>query len=767
LLGTFRGPLAAALLWPELALPMVTALMLPGLLSTSVAHAQEPAPAQQQEQTWTVNYRDTELEEIVRFVAQVTGKTIIVDSKAKGRVQVISSQPLNKDQLYDLFLSILDVNGFAAVDSGDVVRIIPSRDARSSAAPVVTGTKQRENAEIVTEVIQLKNISAATLIPVLRPLAPQQAHMAAYGPSNAIVISDTAANIARIRSVIERIDKSAVGDTVVVRLEHASAEEVVRMLEQLEKADPGKAQAEGSNKAAVLVADKRTNSVLISGDDMQRQRMRALIAHLDGPMAQSGNVKVYYLQYANAKDLAATLNKVMQNVAQMAPGAQGGTATPAANAGKATIEADEGTNALIVTANAEVMTSLQAVIERLDIRRAQVLVEAIIVEMSADKNRDLGIQWMFADKNGGFGSSSTNDGLLAKTAAAAFGNTTNNGNNNNNNSNNNNDPRALLGAALAGTNGQVLGVGRLSDDFSFSAVLRALQENIDANILSTPSLLTLDNEEASIIVGQNVPFKTGSYTSTGNATSVSSPFQTIQRNNVGLTLKVTPHINEGDSLVLEISQEVSSLTGAASLVDAADVITNERKIESKVMADNGQIIVLGGLIKDDVQESAQKVPLLGDIPVVGRLFRSNSSKKTKTNLMVFLRPVIVREGRILTGATGEKYRYIRGEQMQIRERGDDFFNKKDLPLLPEWEEQLRKLQELNDARQSGIINLQERPAASERPAAADIPPQAAVPAADVVAPDAAPARNVTPADAAPDVTASTPVADGAAAGARP
>lgn len=715
LLGTLRGPLAAA------------------LLSSTVLGLYAPVIAAEPEQTWTVNYRDNDLEEVVRFVAQVTGKTIIVDSKAKGRVQVLSSQPLNKDQLYDLFLSILDVNGFAAVDSGDVVRIIPSRDARSSAAPVVTPGKQRENSEIVTEVIQLKNIAAATLIPVLRPLAPQQAHMAAYGPSNAIVISDTAANIARIRQVIERIDKSAVGDTMVVRLEHASAEEVVRMLDQLEKSDPGKAQADG-NKPMVVVADKRTNSILVSGDDMQRQRARTLIAHLDGPMAQSGNVKVYYLQYAKAKDLAATLNKVMQNVAQMAPGAAGGTTTAASSGGKATIEADEGTNALIVTAGADVMASLQAVIERLDIRRAQVLVEAIIVEMQSNKNRDLGIQWMFANAGGGYGSSSRNDGILAKTSAAAFGDTTTGSSNNGST-----DPRAALGAALATTNGQVFGVGRIGDNFSFNAVLSALQENIDANILSTPSLLTLDNEEASIVVGQNVPFKTGSYTQTGNSSSVSSPFQTIQRNNVGLTLKVTPHINEGDSLVLEISQEVSSLTGAASTVDATDVITNERKIESKVMADNGQIIVLGGLIKDDVQENAQKVPLLGDIPVMGRLFRSNSSKKTKTNLMVFLHPVIVREGRILTGATGEKYKYIRSEQMQIRERGDDFFNKQDLPLLPEWEDQIKKIEELRDLRQSGVIDVQQhsQPLSAAAPAQVPAPTSTADPAQAPASVDAA------------------------------
>jgi general secretion pathway protein D len=658
-----------------------------------------------EEQTFTINFKDTELEEVVRFVAQVSGKTIIVDPKAKGRVQVISSQPLNKQELYDLFLSILDVNGFAAIETGGVVKILPSRDAKSSAAPVV-GANQRDNSAIVTEVIQLKNISASTLIPVLRPLAPQQAHMAAYGPSNAIIISDMASNIASIRAVIERIDKGAVGQTEVIRLEHASADEVVRMFNELEKGDPTKAQGEAAGKNVTLVADKRTNSILVSGDDMQRQRVRLLIAHLDGPLAQSGNVKVHYLQYAKAKDLAGVLNKVMQNVSQLQPG-QAAPAT--AGKGKATIEADEGTNSLIITAEADVMSSLNSVIERLDIRRAQVLVEAIIVELTAENDHDLGIQWMFANAGGGFGGSSLGDNLLGQTAGAAFGvdvsGTTTPTNNDNT------DPRFLLGKTISGTEGQIFGIGRLGDNFSFTAVLKALEKNSNANILSTPSLLTLDNEEASIVVGQEVPFRTGSYTQTGNSSSVSSPFQTIQRENVGLTLKVTPHINDGDSLVLEISQEVSSLSGDAGAVGASDVITNERKIESKVLSDNGQTIVLGGLIKDEVQQTAQKVPLLGDIPVVGRLFRSSSAKKIKTNLMVFLRPVIVREGRALTGATGEKYRYIRDEQLGTRERGADFLNKRDLPLLPEWEEQLKKIEEMQRNKHQNELKNSEPPAA--------------------------------------------------------
>jgi general secretion pathway protein D len=657
------------------------------------------APMAWSEQTWTVNFKDAELEELVRFVAQATDKTIIVDPKTKGRVQVVSSKPLNREQLYDLFLSILDVNGFAALESGDVIRIIPSRDARSAGAPVVSGNKQRENSEIVTEVIQLNNVSASALIPVLRPLAPQQAHMAAYGPSNAIIVSDTALNIARIREVVRQLDRSAIENTDVLKLQNASAEELVRMLQQLDKNDAAQgAQPEG--KRLTIVADKRTNSVLVNGDEVQRARVRALVAHLDGPLAQNGNVKVIYLQYAKAKDLAEVLNKVLQNVAPNATA--GATAAPIAGKIKATIEADEGTNALIVTADQEVMTSLQSVIERLDIRRAQVLVEAIIVEMSDIDSRDLGIQWMFMNESGGYGSSTLGTNTLnSGTAAAGFGVTPSTGSTT---STTNVDPRLALGSVLGAQKGQVFGIGRVTDNLSFNVVLNALQENSAANILSTPSLLTLDNEEASIVVGQNVPFLTGSYSSTGSGSSsgVSNPFQTIERQSVGVTLKVTPHINEGDSLVMEIEQEVSSLAGAPAGINASDVITNERKIQSKVLADNGQIIVLGGLIKDDVQETAQKVPLLGDIPVVGRLFRSNSTSKTKTNLMVFLRPVIVRDGRTLSGATGDKYRYIRDEQLGRVEQGAEFLDRSKLPLLPEWEKQLEQLKALQRSRDAAI-----------------------------------------------------------------
>ncbi|WP_235015282.1 type II secretion system secretin GspD [Oceanicoccus sp. KOV_DT_Chl] len=631
-------------------------------------------------QTWTVNFKETDIHELIRFVAKATQKTIIIDSQVKGKVQVISAKPVNSKQLYDLFLSILEIQGFAAVESGEVVRVIPMKDARTAPVQVVTNDVAA-NSEIITQVIQLENISAAKLIPVLRPLAPQQAHMAAYAPSNAIIISDTAANIARIKQVINSIDLSAIQKTDVVTLEHAAAEEVVRMLEQLAKDSGGKAQAE--TKKLVLVADKRTNSVLVTGDELERQRVKTLIDYLDTPLAQSGNVKVVYLEYAEAKDLSEVLSKVVQNIEQM------NSQDKSANAAKkhtSTIEADEGTNSLIITAEADTMQSLLSVVQRLDIRRAQVLVEAIIVEMTDDNGRDLGIEWLFINDSGAYGGSN-NSGLGGAIAAAGF------------ETDDNGDPvdtRASIAGVVGSATGQVLGIGRLADDLSFNVVINALQQNTEANILSTPSLMTLDNEEASIVVGQSIPFVTGSYTATGTSSSnPDNPFQTVERENVGITLKVTPQINEGDSLILAISQEVSNVVGTSAVLNS-NPITSERKIDTKILADNGQTIVLGGLIEDNISERVQKVPVLGDIPIIGSLFRSTSTTHGKKHLLIFLRPTIVRDKKQMDDVTAGKYRLIREKQLEEIDEGVDLLDDKNLPLLPEWQQQLEALEVIRE-----------------------------------------------------------------------
>ena len=629
-------------------------------------------------QEYTVNLKDTDIQEFIKFVADVTGTTMVVDPNVKGKVRVISSKPVSQAELYDLFLSILDVQGYTAVRSGQVIRIVPSKDARSSPVPIMEDQAAVGNDEYVTQVIRLDNISAAKLIPVLRPLVPQQAHMAAYAPSNAIIISDIRSNIGRIVDIIERMDRSAIQTTEIIRLKYGVAEDVVSMLNTLEKSRQG--EGADADKEAVLVADKRTNSVVVTADELSVDRIRKLVTYLDTPLEQSGNVRVIYLEYADATGVAEVLTRVMQNITRLE---EGGGGKRAGN-GESTIEADEGTNSLIITADTDEMAALEAVIARLDIRRAQVLIEAIIVEMEVTEGQELGLQWLFSNDSGLFGSNVTTDQARRQTAAGLAGALIPE------DGSETIGTRAVAGS-LATIPGTTLGWGVVDESLTMTVILNALETRGNANILSTPSLLTLDNEEASITVGQQVPFLTGSYTNTGVGNGAQNPFQTIERQSVGITLTVTPQINEGDAVVLDIVQEVSSI--APSLL-ASDVITNERKIETMVLANDNDIVVLGGLVKDDIQDSSEGVPVLSRIPVLGRLFRSDSVTVTKTNLLVFIRPTIIRDDDDLAGATAEKYRFIRDEQLERRERGLMFLDDGNLPVLPSWEEQIQQLPEV-------------------------------------------------------------------------
>ena len=630
-------------------------------------------------QEFTVNLKDTDIQEFIEFVADVTGTTIVIDPAVKGKVKVVSSKPVSRAELYDLFLSILDVHGYTAVRSGEVVRVIPNKNARSAPVDVISGTSII-NDEYVTQVIRLDNVSAAKLIPVLRPLVPQQAHMAAYAPSNAIIISDIRANIDRIAKIIDRMDQSAVKKTEVVKLRYGVASDVVEMLKTLEKSRAG--EGADANDEASLVADKRTNSVIVTADEVSIERIKGLIDYLDIPLEQSGNVRVMYLEYADATEVAEVLTRVMQNLARLDDESSG--RTRAANAAKSTIEADEGTNSLIITADTDEMAALEAVIARLDIRRAQVLVEAIIVEIDVTEGRELGLQWLFANDSGLYGSniSPARQGSNAAIAQAILPEDA---------ASTEIGVRDLAGA-LSQVPGTTFGWGVVDQNLTMTTILNTLEKQGNTNILSTPSLLTLDNEEAFITVGQQVPFVTGSYTNTGAANGVANPFQTIQRENVGVTLQVTPQINEGDSVVMDIVQEVSSISQQA--LSASDVITNERKIETKVLAKDGDIVVLGGLVKDDIQDSQQGVPLLSGIPVLGRLFRNDVVSVTKSNLLVFIRSTIIRDDDDLAGATAEKYRYIRDQQRQRRDQGLMFLDDNLIPVLPTWEDRVRSLPEV-------------------------------------------------------------------------
>jgi general secretion pathway protein D len=628
--------------------------------------AAEPKPGVA-EQTWTVNFKDTDIVEVVKFVQEVTGKPFIVDQKVRGPIRAIANKPLNKRELYDYFLAILDVHGFTAFESDGVVRVVVNREARNMPIPTEQAIRSRDDGYI-TQIIQLNNISAAKVLAALRPLVPQYAHLSAYEPSNALIISDTRANIARINDLILQMDKAAVLATDVVQLRYAQATDVVAMITQLEKPDPNRGV---TTSPPIVVADKRINAVIVSGDEMSRQRIKGVVESLDRPQTKNANVKVFYLNYAKAADVAKVLTGMSQGQNQGAKPGEGSAG------GQTNVQADEATNSVLITADSDNMQSLINVIEQLDIRRAQVLVEAIIVEITSGANKDLGVQWMYADSKSGFGTSNDGTAGLAgiglgalQVKSAATDTQYNTG-------------LESLAKGLSSVNGQAFGTAFLGERTSFMGLLKMLQSDSGTNILSTPNLLTTDNTKAKISVGQKVPFKQGSYAQTGTGSgtgSIGSPYTTYNREEVGIKLEVTPHINDGGRIFLDIDQEVSSLSNVAS-VDGA--ITNQRNIKTQILTADGQTVVLGGLIRDDVSADATRVPVLGSIPLLGNLFRTKSTKKAKTNLLVFIRATVIRDDEMLVGATAEKYSAIRATQLEARRKQGQLMDPAAIPVLPE------------------------------------------------------------------------------------
>lgn len=657
--------------------------LLNGLLLTLLVTTSSQVMAQSQqvnaqgEQTWSANFNDADIQEVIRFMAGATGKTIIIDPKVRGPIKIISSKSLNSKELYELFLAALDVYGFTAVESGNIVRIVANRDARNLAIPIQNSTAERDDLYI-TQVIPLKNNSAAKLLATLRPLVSQQGHIITYEPSNAIIITETRANVARINELVKQLDRIGVTDTDVVQLRYANASDVVAMISQLEKPDPNRGI---TTAPPIIVADKRINAVVVSGDDMSRKRIRYLIDDLDRPQMRNANVRVIYLKYAKAEDVAKVLNGMLQNFTQ-------GKTTEAGspNAQQPSVQADEATNAVLITADVDTMQTMLSVVDSLDIRRAQVLVEAIIVEIEDTDGKELGIEWMFADNNSGFGASTEGSrGLLGNVAGPAITLGDKNASQSDKDS-----AVTSLASGLGSITGQVYGFSKLGKDFTFVGLLKMLQQKSSTNILSTPNILTTDNNTATFSVGQKVPFKTGSYTSTGTGagSAITSPFTTYTREEVGIKLEVTPHVNEGDIVVLDITQEVSSI----SSLDSTDgVITNNREIKTQIFSRDGETVVLGGLIKDDLQTSERRVPVLGSIPVVGNLFRSQSTRKNKTNLLVFIRASIVRDDKMLTGATAEKYHMIREEQLEHRRNRSFMLSGDEVPVVPAWENRFQSL----------------------------------------------------------------------------
>jgi len=622
-----------------------------------------------QEATITPNYKEADIRQIIEAVGEVTQRNFIIDPRVSAKVTMLSSTPMTPDAFYEAFLSILQVHGYIAIPSGDLIKIVPDATARQYAGPI--GTAGAAGADdIVTQVLQVQNVGAAQLVPILRPLIPQYGHLAAHPGSNMLIISDRAANVNRMINIIRRIDQSNDEDIEVVRLEHASAAEIVRIMTTLTQ----QPRSDGVPVSISLVADARTNSVLIGGDKSERLRLRALIAHLDTPLEDGGDTQVRYLRYADAEELATKLQQHFTTQAQTVAG----QATGATGANTVSVWADAQNNALVVNAPPKMMRSLMQIVDKLDIRRAQVLVEAIIVEVIADKTSELGVTWAIGDETGSttpvgvtnfpdFGS-----GIVQIAATAGSGGTV--------------DPTPLIGSGLT------VGLGRISDSgISFGAIITALQGDADTNIISTPSIITTDNEEATLNVGQEVPFVTGSFSNTGgSAGGAVNPFQTIQRQQIGVKLTITPQINEGDALLLKISQqEISNIAGSTA---AVDLITNQRIIETTVIVDDGEILVLGGLLEDVLRESEQRVPFLGRIPILGNLFRSRKTDKVKTNLLVFIRATILRNASQMSIETNAKYRSIQTILQGNQEAGVALMPGQDRPMLPPLEEKQQQEQ---------------------------------------------------------------------------
>ncbi|AZD10470.1 General secretion pathway protein D [Pseudomonas chlororaphis] len=569
---------------------------------------------------WTLNMKDAELRDLASEVGEITGKTLVVDARLQGKVSVQSSNALDKDGIYSLFLSVLRSQGFVALDQGDRVLIVPAVEAK-------TKSSEQSGDEFVTRVLDLRNANAAEISGVVRPLVSDDAYVAPSASSNALVVSDSASNVERIRQVVSELDQAGNRSFSTVALKHAWASDVARTLnESISQTGNGPSDAKA-------VGDARSNRVILAGSAQARQRMADLVKAIDVPSNANDSARVVRLHHSDAKKLSKLLDGIGKRLEDGNRG--GGEGKGGGNS--ILVSADESQNALVLMADPAQLSMLDKVITQLDQPRAQVLVEAAIVEVSGDINEALGVQWAARAGNVAGGTNFSGTGLSIGTLLSSG-----------------KDKNITL------PDGAIIGIGTSN----FGALVTALSSDSKNNLLSTPSLLTLDNEAAEILVGQNVPFQTGSYTT--DTAGASNPFTTVERQDVGVTLKVTPHINEGNTLRLKVEQESSELASAPPGITTSDVITNKRSVKSTILADDGQIIVLGGLIKDNVKTQVSKVPVLGSIPLLGRLFTSTKDVTEKTNLMVFLRPTLVRGSADAVNVSQRKYDDLR----KLRANGD-------------------------------------------------------------------------------------------------
>ncbi|WP_246028920.1 type II secretion system secretin GspD [Litorilituus sediminis] len=634
---------------------------------------------------YSPNFKGTEIAEFVNIVGKNLKKTMIVDPNVRGKINVRSYDLLTEEQYYQFFLNVLEVYGYAAVEmDNNIIKIIRNKDAKTAAIPVVGSGSNILGDEMVTRVVEVKNVTVRELVPLLRQLSDQAGggNVVNYDPANVIMLTGTAATVNRLVKIIERVDRAGDQDVEIIKLAYASAGEMVRIIEAMNKPTGGAKAAQPTFLIPKIVADDRSNSVIISGEIQARERVAKLVKRLDSELETNGNTRVYYLKYSKAEDLVKVLKGVSESIAEESKGTT--TKSRASQKRDISIDAHESTNAIVITAQPDMLASLEAVIRQLDIPRKQVLVEAIIVEVLEGDGVSLGVQWY--NEQGGFTQFTNGPASISQVAAGAYAAegeeasqtkvTNPDGTITESNNPATKGDYTLLAQVLGNVSGMMFGV--MKNDWG--AIVQAVSSDTNSNILATPSITTIDNEEAYFIVGQEVPIITGSATGSNN----NNPFQTVERQEVGIKLRVTPQINEGDAVQLIIEQEVSSVSGATGV----DISINKREIKTTVMAENGATVILGGLIDEDVQESVQKVPLLGDIPILGHLFKSTTNSTRKRNLMVFLRPTIVSDSALMSEMSQAKYNYIRADQLRKHEEGLSLMSNENMPILPEWDDKL-------------------------------------------------------------------------------
>jgi len=609
----------------------------------------------------TLNFKNADIRAFIEFVAGFSGKNFLVDNRVKGKVTIISPTPISEDHAYDVFLSVLEVNGFAAVPSGSVIKIVPRAESKQKSLPVLTGNSRQNDDAMVTQVVRLKYADAQQLVALIRPLISPNSHLVAYPRGNMLLLTDSASNIQRIERILRLLDRKDAVGVQLFTLKHASADKLATTITSLYGAGgAGAARVPGASGGVKAIAHQPGNMLIVIGAPQIINEVANVIVKLDiAPESDSGRLQVRYLKHANAEDVAKVINELVGG--QSTASAKPGQSKPLFS-GDVKVVADKATNALLITAEHSDIKAVGGIIDKLDVRRRQVLVEALIVEVSGNASQRFGVEWMAA---GGVGAGVQNfkniqpvGAALATNAALATPAST-----------------ATVLAAAAPT-GLTLGV--VNQALSIGALIHAMESDNDANVLSTPNLLTMDNEEAEIVVGKNVPFLTGQNVTQGGT---ANPFQTIERKDVGLTLRVTPQISEGDSVRLEIYQEISSVEGGTAA--EGGLITSKRSIKTVVLANDGQMIVLGGLMRDDNSTTVQRVPCIGAIPILGEPFKFTENTKTKTNLMVFLKPHIIKSNDQIENLTNRKYLDIQNLYERPVEGGTVIFpqQRKQLPEM--------------------------------------------------------------------------------------